>query len=312
MAHFFRATFVWLVVLASLQSSCTSLRPVAKIGLLAPFEGLYRRTGYTALAAMRSAIAETPLPKMDLLPLALDDSRDPHRAAQKLLVDQSVRAIVGPQNPLAFSSALDLSLAAKPYWVLPFGIAPETNQFAEPRTAAAWATRLIATVAAQARQQHAQRLVLAGWTPGWPQLSEAAWTAESGMPVRLLDDAQKVVATDAVFWLGSPDGAATYLGGLRKSQPTVPFWLGLQGGDPVFAERAKLSGPIFWATWLGDDYAEWAAHHEPATPFAYLVYRATRQSIAALAGHANQGKEPVWRVQMFAIGSDGKSQVLLK
>ncbi|MFN8491678.1 MAG: hypothetical protein U0350_29030 [Caldilineaceae bacterium] len=312
MAHFFRATFVWLVVLACLQTSCTSLRPVAKIGLLAPFEGLYRRTGYTALAAMRSAIAENSLPDLDLLPLALDDSRDPQRAAQKLLVDQSVRALVGPQNPFAFPSTLDVSLAAKPSWILPFEVAPDTNQFAEPRTATAWATDLIATVAAQARHQQAQRLVLAGWMPGWPQLSEAAWTAKTGMPVRLLDDAKKVVASDAVFWLGSPDGAAVYLGELRKSQPSVPFWLGLQGGDPVFVERAKLSGPIFWATWLGDDYAQWAAHHEPATPFAYLVYRATRQSIAALAGHPNQKGEPVWRVQMFSLDAAGKSEPLFK
>ncbi len=58
----------------------TNTRPVVKIGLIAPFEGLYRESGYEALAAMRSAIADSPLPsqvRIDILPLALDDSADP-------------------------------------------------------------------------------------------------------------------------------------------------------------------------------------------------------------------------------------------
>ena len=36
-----------------LATGCTPVRPVVKIGLIAPFEGLYRDSGYGALAAMR-------------------------------------------------------------------------------------------------------------------------------------------------------------------------------------------------------------------------------------------------------------------
>lgn len=308
MSYFLRVTLVWLVVLAYLQTSCTSIRPVVKIGLLAPFEGLYRRTGYTALAAMRTAIAETPMPGVDILPLALDDSRDPYRAAQKLLVDHSVQAIVGPQSPTALYRVLDLLPSAKPTWLMPLAVTVETKDFADPPNNATWAIRLIAVVAGKVQREHTQRLVLAGWTPGWPQLSDDAWTAQVGMPVHISADSNIVTTTDAVFWLGNPEDAAPYLHELRKNQPSVPFWLGPQGGDPVFVERAKISGPVYWAIWLGTDYAAWAAHHNPATPFAYLVYQATRQSILAIAGQPDASIVSSWKVQMFAIGIDGKSQ----
>src|SRR3954452_18921273 len=91
------------VVLAALVllilCGCTSVRPIVKIGLIAPFEGFYRQSGYDALDAMRQAMAACTPAGVDVLPLALDDSGDPvqsKRAAQKLLVDPTVRAIVGP------------------------------------------------------------------------------------------------------------------------------------------------------------------------------------------------------------------------
>jgi hypothetical protein len=76
------------LVLALLLAGCTDVRPVAKIGLIAPFEGLQRRTGYAALESMRQAIVETPASAIGVIPLALDDSADPlghSRAAEKLL-----------------------------------------------------------------------------------------------------------------------------------------------------------------------------------------------------------------------------------
>src|SRR3954452_7384256 len=91
------------VVLAALVllilCGCTSIRPIVKIGLIAPFEGLYRQSGYDALEAMRQAMADCTPAGVDVLPLALDDSGDPaqaQRAAQKMLVDPAVRAVVGP------------------------------------------------------------------------------------------------------------------------------------------------------------------------------------------------------------------------
>ena len=57
-------------------TSCTSTRSVTKIGLVAPFEGLYRQTGYAALDAMRGAIGEAEGNAADILPLALDGHAD--------------------------------------------------------------------------------------------------------------------------------------------------------------------------------------------------------------------------------------------
>lgn len=302
------------ILLACLQTACVSIRPVAKIGLLAPFEGLYRRTGYTALAAMRAAIAETPVTGVDILPLALDDGNDPQRArrsAQQLLADTSVQAVVGPVTPEAFFSVLAVLPTNGPLWLAPFARLPETGQTGDPRTTTAWATDLVSTVAAAARRQHAQRLVLVGWKPGWPQLSAEAWTKLVGMPVLVTDEGNALAKTDAVFWLGNPDGAALYLANLRTVYPSVPFWLGPQGGDPVFVERAKSRGPVYWATWLGADYDQWVMQHpDLATPAAYLVYQATRQSIGRLTNQTQPLAAPAWRIQLFSIDEAGKSHPL--
>ncbi len=307
--------FVFLMV-GLILVACLSIRPVIKIGLIAPFEGLYRRTGYDALAAMRAAIADTPITGVDILPLALDDSNDPLRArrtAQKLLVDPSVRAVVGPLNPATLFSVMDVLPTPRPIWIAPFAIAPDSAGFADPHAADAWATKLIGAVAEVAQTQQAHRLVLAGWTPGWPALSTQAWLTVTKLPVVLIgDEIQAVAPDDVVFWLGNPADAALYLAKLRTKFPAMPFWLGPQGGDPVFAERIKGHGSVYWATWLGADYAQWAAQHTPATPAAYLVYQATRQAIATATGQTITTGIGNWQVKFFAIGEDGQSQPYAK
>ena len=307
-----RSLLVPILLIIFFLASCTNIQPVAKIGLIAPFEGLYRRTGYEALAAMRLAIAELPTPGLGVLPLALDDSGDPtqaRRSAEKLLVDPSVRAVVGPLWPsLAAATAATLS-DADVKWVTPYAIAPDRG-FDDP-AAREWAVGLVASVAAAAREQGADRLVLAGDATGWPALTAAEWTAVAGMPVTYATaDAGPggLDARDAVFWLGTADAGASYVQGLRTVLPSVPFWLGPQGGDPVFAERAPQVGDIYWATWSTLDYNEWAATHAPSTPNAYLVYMATRDAINAVSGMAPQPSTP-WQVVRFEIGNDGASRL---
>ena len=83
-------------------AGCTNVRPTIEIGVLAPFEGLHRRSGYAALDAVRAAIADFPYADAGILPLALDDGARPAqavRSAQKLLVDPRVKAVVGPLTP---------------------------------------------------------------------------------------------------------------------------------------------------------------------------------------------------------------------
>ena len=113
---------------------------------------------------------------------------------------------------------------------------------------------------------------------------------------------------DAVLWLGTPDAGADLLNHLRASEPDIPFWMGPQGADPVFTDRATIIGPVYWAIWTDSAYNSWSKSHIPATPTAYLTYRAT---CTALARTAAQPISPApWRVQLFRIGSEGKSEPL--
>jgi hypothetical protein len=308
------------VLMASicLLAACVPVRPMIKIGLMAPFEGLYRRTGYEALAAMRLALTETPIAGVDLLPLALDTSIDPQRAAQKLLADQRVRAVVGPQSPELFAQIAPFIDSTGVVWVTPYAIDPASGQFVSPTTDESWATGLVVAVVHAAQNRGNTRLVLAGWTPGWPQYSVDEWTERTGLPVVITNETNAVQSTDVIFWMGNAADGADYLARLRAVQPTVPFWLGPQGSDPVFAERVATIEFVYWATWLGEDYAQWAVNHTPATPTAYLVYQATRQAIARIS-KAETGLSPnlpllanaqTWVVHFFTLEPNGISRPL--
>lgn len=269
--------------------------------------------------ALADYAAQPGAPDLAVLPLALDDSRDPARTAQKLLVDQGVHAVVGPLTP-ATAATVAAALADFPApaalpWVLPFAVAPTgalAGGFAPLNSDPGWATELVAAVAAAAHDQGAQALILAGAPTGWPALTDAAWTEIAGMPVRQIDDAAPkeagIQAAEAIFWLGDAEAAAGFLAALRTLQPAAPFWLGPEGGDPVFVERAAGTlDNAYWATWSNVEYNRWAAQHSPSTPSAYLVYLATQQALATIAGTAPQPAPP-WQVDTYEFQPDGTSR----
>jgi ABC-type branched-subunit amino acid transport system substrate-binding protein len=138
-------------VLALLLAGCTDVRPVAKIGLIAPFEGLHRRSGYAALAAMRQAIVETPAGATGIIPLALDDSADPTRCAARRRKascrDPQVRAVIGPLTPALTASVSETLAAATLPWFAPYAVNP-AGGFADPLTDDGWAAGLAAAVGA--------------------------------------------------------------------------------------------------------------------------------------------------------------------
>lgn len=302
-----------VIGLALLLTSCTNVRPVAKIGLIAPFEGLQRRTGYTALAAMRQAIAEAPTNAVGIIPLALDDSADPmraHRTAAKLLRDPQVKAVVGPLTPALTASVSDTLAAATLPWFAPYAVNP-AGGFADPRTDDHWARELAAAVGVAVQQQGATALVLAGNAQGWPLWDAATWSALARLPVRwLADDAsavQSLSAHDAIFWLGAADEAAAFLATLPAELAEIPFWLGPAGDDPILTEHAKIDRKLYWLTWSNVLYNDWAATHSPSTPSAFLVYQATRAAIGAVTGVAATDAVP-WHVVLFEV-QNGVSRV---
>jgi ABC-type branched-subunit amino acid transport system substrate-binding protein len=108
-----RVTLCLFVALSLCLSACTSTQPVIKIGLVAPFEGRYRAIGYEAIYAARLAIREINARggvngyRIELV--ALDDRGEADRAitaAQQLIIDPQVMAVVGHYRPATTAVAL--------------------------------------------------------------------------------------------------------------------------------------------------------------------------------------------------------------
>ena len=93
-----------LVALAVLAAACSgSTQPIVKLGLIAPFEELYRDDGYAALHAVKLAIgkrnAAGGVAGRQVALVALNDNGRPDEAARqaaKLGVDRDVLGVVGP------------------------------------------------------------------------------------------------------------------------------------------------------------------------------------------------------------------------
>ena len=296
---------VFCLVISLTLSACTSTRPVVKIGLLAPFEGLHRESGYEALAAMRLALSDFPLVHVEAMPLALDTSADPvqaRRAALKMLRDDSVVAVVGPVQARTVSAVADVIAASDLEWWLP--------------TMPATAEKAQAMIVALIAQIEGQSITLAGLDAAWPQLSAMEWSAITGKTVTVADNAAIGAAADGVLWLGNAQEGAAFLARLRGHNPTVPFWTTNVAGDPVFFAllHERLAGvplgSVHWAVALdnsADQYVEWAATQQEASPTAFAVYQATRWALSQVAGHGVAANQP--GLAIFGLDRAGRSEL---
>lgn len=324
-----RPSWLRLLVLAlawsALLGACAPVRPVVKVGVLAPFEGLYRRSGYEALAAARAAI-EAAAPSLaaqgiEVVPLALDTSLDPQRAAEKLLADPALAAVVGPLFPTdapAMAAALD---AAGVPWFAPYAVGPQG--FLAPQEGA-WAVKLARAVATAARAQGATRLLLAGWdAAGWPPPRDEMWQAVNELPLVFVDsemNAGDIQAGDALFWAGDPAQGAELLGAVRGAELDLPFWLGPGSADATFLEHAPANirtapavwGDVLWLTWHetayngasiplpvnGEPLLSWHGASAGAAAHAALAQIAGEGASAAAGG-------PHFRPAVYRLGPDG-------
>ena len=94
--HFLLFTFLLLL------TACTSVQPVVKIGLVAPFEGAERGVGYDAIYAARLAVREINeaggIAGYRVALVALDDGGDEQLAGEtavSLTIDPAVVAVIG-------------------------------------------------------------------------------------------------------------------------------------------------------------------------------------------------------------------------
>ena len=132
-----------LLLALLLLSACASVRPVVKIGLVAPFEGRERAIGYDAVYAARLAVREANAAGgiggsdgrggYRLALVALDDRGDAELATQTaaaLVVDADVVAVVGHYLPETTAAALavyaNAGLPLLPAGAPPFAAADPT------------------------------------------------------------------------------------------------------------------------------------------------------------------------------------------
>lgn len=97
----FIASLIWLFT-----SSCHSVAPVVKIGLVGPFEGRHRDVGYDVIYSARLAIREVNnsggIGKYRVSLVAFDDFGDPDMAPQiaaAFVADEDVVAVLGHWLP---------------------------------------------------------------------------------------------------------------------------------------------------------------------------------------------------------------------
>ena len=252
-----RWVFLVLAALAMWLGGCTSIRPIVKIGLIAPFEGLYRESGYAALEAMRQAIGECTPHGMDVLPVALDDSGDPdqaRRAAQKLLVDPQVVAVVGPfllDTITAVSTVMTKDTTIP--WYLPILGASQPGEVALSDNE--WLQAQVDFVAANTS---ATRILLLGLPAEWHFGAESNPLLGSIVPVVRVDDvaaaSQEIQAGDALLWLGRPEAGAAWRNAQSAVHPENEFWMATQAGIDVFALHNTQNSQAHWLFWTPSEY----------------------------------------------------------
>ena len=187
-------------------------------------------------------------------------------------------------------------------WFMPLAIDPAVS-FVEPDQAGEWAWPLLIAAAEQAQRDGQQRLVLAGWTPGWPQLTDAQARTAFALPLLTSDQITDIHLEDTVFWLGSLEAGARYLTTLRAQYPTMPFLLGPQADSPIFTELTQNSGPVSLLVWVDDGYEPWLALYAGQSPTAYLTYRATQQAITEILGQPRPQSQS-WRIETIIVAGD--------
>jgi len=109
------ARLLFLTLATLLAAGCAAVKPVVKVGLVAPFEGRYRAVGYDAIYSARLAVREINaaggIGGRRVALVALDDRGDlelARQAAATLAVDPGVVAVVGHYLTDTTDSAADI------------------------------------------------------------------------------------------------------------------------------------------------------------------------------------------------------------
>jgi hypothetical protein len=292
-----------LFAISFLLLTACSAPPITQIGVLAPFEGLYRRSGYATLETTRGVLEAAPHGGAGLMPLALDTSRDARRALEKLSVSPDVGAVVGPLTPQEAAGGAEI-LGGTP-WFAPWAI--NEQGFVDP-AAGEWLQALLAVAANDAATVGARSLAVAGWDAAALPGSVDSATANLALPLEWIDSPLAVRSGDGVLWLGDAALGARFVAALRERLPGTPVWLAPWAADQVFTEHLRAAGladwkRLYWIVWLDQGYAAWAATHESESIATYVMEQAARQAVAAVTQSSQVA--PSWRPSLYELTPSG-------
>lgn len=289
-----------LLIALTLASGCVlphSTPPTLKIGMIAPFEGLYRPQGYAALYAVKLAIRERNraggVAGYGIELVALNDDGEPTAAAlqaRKLAVDAAVVGVIGPLTRATAEAAAGPLAEAGLAWVAPTSVADEVvrrhaNAF---RLFAADADLASTLIGWAARRADAAPLLAIPQMGSFSVALNAA-AAAARIPVTTAVPIQGV--TSVLLLGGDAAEAATALQGAQAFLDGGPIGGGPEAAGEVFWQRMRpLRVEMVWVTslrprvWpspLARGYAELAGSE--LGPAAALAYDAAQVLLDAIA-----------------------------
>lgn len=318
---------LWIALLSILASACYgSTQPIVKIGLIAPFEELYRADGYAALHAVKLAVAERNaaggVAGHQVALVALNDNGRPAEAAiqaEKLSVDGDVVGVIGPlQAVTAWAAAPELAARRLP-WIAPlpldaadcqggFGLFAPAQAVGQAAIAALISGGVSGPVAVFADSAAARA--------GAEAEARAAGQSVSLQPLPANPPAALPDEAVAAVWLGDAAGGARLAQSLQARRPAGLFLAGgPELGSPVFGQRAAgaAGGALFLSSGPALDAvpeAFVAAYEDLAGakpgPQAVLVYDAAVLLLDAIDRAGSLERDAVYQ-SLRALGEAGWS-----
>lgn len=252
-----------------------SAPPTVKIGLVAPFEGLYRNTGYDVLFAVKQAIAERNegegLNGYRVELVALNDFNDPAEAArqaQALAADAGVVGVVGHFSAEATLAALPVYHQAGLVLVAPWSLDDAAFELGNVVSVAA------TTAETEARLQ--REIEQRGLSPA-AELAQPGDTPPPAAPAVVLNT-DAVTAANLLLNLPAnlPKFGQAATGDRQLVQVAGPAANGLVFVSPGPATAEGDGSDSFSQTYQ-------AAAGYPPPPRAILAYDATQILLDALA-----------------------------
>ncbi|GAB4558232.1 MAG: ABC transporter substrate-binding protein [Anaerolineae bacterium] len=312
-----------LICLALIASACAlprSTPPIIKIGMIAPFEGLYRPRGYAALYAVKLALKEHNAAGgvaghlVELV--ALNDDGQPEEAAiqaRKLSIDPDVMGVIGPFSRAGASAVAGPLGEAGLAWITPSTMADEVawahanayrlcaSDEALARALVSWAAGEPASgsgVTIVGEDAFAQALAGAAEAVGLAhQVAHTLTTSPDSGVLLLSGDAEQVAATLATL-KSSSDARMAIGAGPEGMQEVTLKWAPEASEGTVWV---TCLAPAQWPQAFVEAYTQMAG--SPPTPEAALAYDAANILLEAIRWDIESNGSPQRERIVHALGA---------